>query len=86
MSEAADSSRHVRAGHRHAQGGGAMKRQWCVHLEAGDDHVEADEVEITGSGVLAFYRNASRQENERTLLVAFSPGAWRRCELDGDRL
>ena len=39
-------------------------------------------VEITGAGVLAFYRHASRRENERTLLVAFAPGAWRRCELD----
>ena len=86
MSEAEDSSRRVRAGHRHAQAGGAMKRQWCVHLEVGEDRIEADEVEITGAGVLAFYRYASRQENERTLLVAFSPDAWRRCELDGDRL
>jgi hypothetical protein len=61
-----------------------MKRQWLVHLEAGEEHIEADEVEITASGVLAFYRFQSRQEGERTLLVAFSPTSWRRCRLESD--
>jgi hypothetical protein len=61
-----------------------MKRRWLVESEAGEDHVEADEVEITASGVLVFYRYASRQETERTLLLTFSPSTWRRCRLEDD--
>lgn len=63
-------------------GRGAMKRQWLVRLDTGDEHVEADEVEITGSGALVFYRLAARTESERTLLTAFAPGLWRRCQLE----
>ena len=57
-------------------------RQWLVELDGGEEHVEADDVEITASGVLIFYRLASRIESERTLLTAFSPGLWRRCQLE----
>jgi hypothetical protein len=39
-------------------------------------------VEATASGVLAFYRFASRVERERTLLTAFAPRLWRRCQLE----
>jgi hypothetical protein len=62
-----------------------MRRQWCVRLEGREEQVEADEVDVTASGVLAFYRVASRKESGRTLLLAFSPGAWLRCELQSDR-
>jgi len=61
-----------------------MKRRWFVESEAGEDPVEADEVEITAAGALVFYRYASRQETERTLLLSFSAHAWRRCRLEGD--
>jgi hypothetical protein len=60
-----------------------MKRQWLVQSDRGEQHVEADEVEVTPSGVLAFYRHASRRETERTLLLALSPKAWPRCLLEG---
>lgn len=61
-----------------------MESQWLVQLEAGEEHVEADEVEIMASGVLAFYRFQSRRESERTLLVALSPSLLRRCQLERD--
>jgi len=61
-----------------------MKRRWLVQLETGEETIEADEVEITASGVLAFHRFQSRRENERTLLVAFSPASWRRCRLESE--
>ena len=57
-------------------------RQFLVELDGGKEHIEADEVEITASGVLVFYRTASRMERERTLLMAFSPNLWRRCQLE----
>jgi hypothetical protein len=57
-------------------------RRWLVEFDGGDEHVEADDVEITASGVLVFYRVASRQERERTLIRAFSPGMWRRCQFE----
>jgi hypothetical protein len=57
-------------------------RQWLVEFDGGEEHVEADDVEITASGVLVFYRFAARTERERTLLTAFSPGVWRRCALE----
>ncbi len=60
-------------------------RKWLVEFDGGKEHVEADDVEITASGVLAFYRSASRQERERTLLTAFSPSLWRRCECEEGR-
>ena len=63
---------------------GAMKSRWRVRLDSGEQHVEADEVEITASGVLVFYRLASRTESGRTLLTAFSPELWRRCQLESD--
>lgn len=59
-----------------------MKKQWLVRYDGGEEHVEADEVEITASGVLIFYRFALRMEQERTLLTAFSPSLWRRCQLE----
>jgi hypothetical protein len=61
-----------------------MKRRWLVQLETGEEHIEADEVEITASGALVFYRLAARTESERTLLTAFAPGLWRRCQLESD--
>jgi hypothetical protein len=57
-------------------------RKWLVEFDGGKEHVEADDVEITASGVLVFYRLASRMEQERTLLTAFSPSLWRRCQLE----
>jgi hypothetical protein len=56
--------------------------KWLVEFDGGKEHVEADDVEITASGVLVFYRLASRMEQERTLLTAFSPSLWRRCQLE----
>jgi hypothetical protein len=61
-----------------------MKRQWLVQLDRGEERIEADEVEITASGVLVFYRCASRREAERTLVLALSPSTWRRCQLEID--
>jgi hypothetical protein len=60
-----------------------MARQWLVQLDRGEERVEADEVETTASGVLVFYRCASRHATERTLVLALSPGVWRRCHLEG---
>jgi hypothetical protein len=57
-------------------------KQWLIEFDGGEEHIEADEVEITASGVLVFYRFASRVEKERTLLTAFSPSLWRRCHLE----
>ena len=57
-------------------------RQWLVEFDEGEEHVEADDVEITASGVLVFYRFVSRMEKERKLLKAFSPSLWRRCEIE----
>lgn len=62
-----------------------MKSHWLVRLETGEEQVEADEVEIRESGVLAFHRFASRKDHERTLLLAFAPGAWLTCRLRDDR-
>ena len=56
--------------------------KWLVELEAGKEHVEADDVEITASGVLVFYRSVSRRERERLLVTAFSPSLWRRCQFE----
>jgi hypothetical protein len=64
--------------------GGEMKRRWLVQLEGAEEHVDADEVEITTSGVLVFYRFQSRRESERTLLFAWSSDAWRQCRLEKD--
>ena len=62
-----------------------MKRRWQVVLDGSEEHVEADEVEITASGALAFYQFASPVERERTLLLALSPSLWRCCQLETDR-
>lgn len=62
----------------------SMKRQWLVRLDTGDERVDADDVEITASGALVFYRLAARMESERTLLTAFAPGLWRGCQLESD--
>jgi hypothetical protein len=59
-----------------------MKKQWLVQLDRGEERVEADEVETTDAGVLVFYRYESRREAERTLTLALSPTAWRRCQLE----
>jgi hypothetical protein len=58
-------------------------RQWLVESEGGKERIEADELEVAASGALVFYKFASRMERERTLLIAFSRGLWRRCELEG---
>jgi hypothetical protein len=57
-------------------------KKWLVEFDGGKEHVEADDVEITASGVLVFYRLASRMEMERRLQTAFSPSLWRRCQLE----
>ena len=75
--------RRDRVDHRRP-GRDAMKRQWLVQLEGGEERVEADEVEITASGALVFYMLAARTESERTPLTAFAPGLWRRCQLEND--
>ena len=56
--------------------------RWIVHSEAGEERIEADEVEITPSGALLFYGYASRRQTERSLLLAFAPTSWRRCEAE----
>ena len=61
-----------------------MKRRWLVEREGGEERIEADEVEITASGVLMFYRCAARREIERTLVLALSPNAWQRCRLESE--
>lgn len=57
---------------------------WLVRSDGRDESVEADELEITTSGALVFYRYASRMEGERTLLTAFAPGVWQRCTLQAE--
>jgi len=71
----------LRLGHRAATGRAPTRRAWLVRFEGGEERIEADAVEITASGVLAFYRLAPAPEQERTLLTAFSPGLCWRCEL-----
>lgn len=60
-----------------------MSKRWLVRMESGEEPVEADEVEITSAGVLAFYRHRSRGD-ERSLVLAVSPGSWRRCRLESE--
>ena len=60
-----------------------MKRRWTVELDQGQQHVDADEVEITPSGALVFYRSAGRTESQRMLLSAWAPSTWRRCVVEG---
>ena len=60
----------------------ALKRRWLVQSNLGDEHVEADEVEVTAAGGLVFYRYASRREAERTLLLTIAANHWRRCQLE----
>ena len=74
----------IRPGHRRGTGGDSMRRRWLVQYQGLEEHLEADDVEITASGVLVFYRYASRMEQERTLLTAFSPGLGWRCQLESD--
>jgi len=57
-------------------------KQWRVEFDGGEEQVKADAIEITASGVLVFYTFVSRMEKERTLVTAFSPSLWRRCQLD----
>ena len=59
-----------------------MKKRWLVQTDGGQEHVEADAVEITASGVLAFYQFGRPIQTERILLTAFAPSAWQRCELE----
>jgi hypothetical protein len=84
MSAGEPAPQPIRLADRHAPGGDAMKRRWVVQREGGEERIEADEVEITHSGALVFYKFASRMEKERTLLTAFSPDLWRRCQLEID--
>ncbi|HSJ98082.1 MAG TPA: hypothetical protein VLC53_13460 [Myxococcota bacterium] len=58
-----------------------MKSTWLLELADGQEQVEADEVEITASGALVFYRDAGRRESGRTLLSAWSATSWQRCLL-----
>ncbi|RIL07961.1 MAG: hypothetical protein DCC71_01150 [Proteobacteria bacterium] len=58
-----------------------MARRWIVDSAAGEESIEADEVDITAAGVLVFYRVATRRESERTLIASFAPAHWRRCRL-----
>lgn len=71
-------------GRRQMLTGGGMRR-WAVQVGSGEERVEADEVEITAAGVLSFYRYPARRDGERLLLAAWSPSAWWRCRLEGDR-
>jgi hypothetical protein len=75
----------IRYGQRRATGGDAPRRLWLVQYQGGEERIEADDVEITASGVLVFYRCASRTERDRTLVTAFSPGLAWRCQLEGER-
>ncbi len=75
----------IHPGPQEATGSATRKHWWLVRFDGGEERVEADEVEITGSGVLAFYRAASGLERERTLLTAFSPGLCWRCQLERAR-
>ncbi len=75
----------IRPGNLRAAGSNATKRVWLVQFDGREERVEADEVEITDSGVLVFYRLSSRMAQERTLLTAFSPGLCWRCELVSER-
>jgi hypothetical protein len=59
-----------------------MKKRWLVKTDAGQEHIEANEVEITPSGVLAFYQFEPPIKTERILLTAFASSAWQRCELE----
>ncbi len=43
-------------------------KKWLVEFDGGKEHVEADDVEVTASGVLVFYRLASRMEKEPSRL------------------
>ena len=62
-----------------------MSRRFLVETDAGQEPVEADGWEITASGVLVFYRCATRREIERSLLLTFAPAVWRRRRLDPER-
>jgi len=53
-----------------------MKKRWLVQTDGGQEHVEADEVEITPSGVLAFYQFGRPIQTERILLTPFAPSVW----------
>ena len=74
-----------RPDHRRGTDGEAMKRVWLVQYHEREEHIEADDVEITASGALVFYRYASRMEQDRTLLSAFSPALSWRCQLESER-
>jgi len=74
-----------RTGPRRATGGDTPKRLWLVQYQGGEERIEADDVEITASGVLAFYRVGSRTDRDRTLVTAFSPALAWRCQLESER-
>jgi hypothetical protein len=73
----------IRSGPRR-EPGEAPKRRWLVQYQGREERVEADDVEITAAGVLAFYRCASRMERDRTLVTAFSPALGWRCQLESE--
>ena len=75
----------LRPGHRRVTSGDARKAVWLVQYQGREERIEADEVEITASGALVFYRFASRMEQERTLLMAISSGLDWRCQLESER-
>jgi hypothetical protein len=74
----------IRPGDRRATGGDTRKRVWLVQYQGREERIEADDVEITASGALVFYRLASRMDRERTLLTAISPGLGWRCQLESE--
>jgi len=88
VSRSSDDHRRSGAGsppHREGTGGDTRRTAWLVRYQGHEERVEADDVEITASGVLVFYRLASRLDRERTLLTAISPGLCWRCELEETR-
>ena len=75
----------VHTGPRRVAGADASKRLWLVQYPGCEERIEADDVEITASGVLPFNRCASRTDRDRTLVAAFSPALAWRCDLDSER-
>ena len=63
---------------------GSAKRRWLLEGADGQEHIQADEVEVASSGALVFYRYAGHLESGRTLLGAWAAGTWRRCALESD--
>jgi hypothetical protein len=63
---------------------GAARRRWLLERTDGQEHIQADEVEVAASGAIVFYRYAGHLESGRTLLGAWAAGTWQHCALEGD--